>query len=74
MNQRNGRWNTALHFAYEEKHEDIVKLLVEAGAASMKNKIGIIPEDFLKVLKEDDDDEENDGDEDEDEDENVESQ
>ena len=48
--------------------------MVEAGAASMKNKIGIIPEDFLKVLKEDDDDEENDGDEDVDEDENVESQ
>ena len=24
LNQRNGRWNTALHFAYEEKHEDIV--------------------------------------------------
>ena len=51
LNQRNGRWNTALHFAYEEKHEDIVKLLVEAGAASMKNKIGIIPEDFFESSK-----------------------
>jgi hypothetical protein len=64
INQRNGRWNTALHFAYEEQHHDIAKALVDAGAASMKNKIGIVPEDFLKKL---DDDVDNEDEENEDE-------
>ena len=53
INQRNSRWNTALHFAYEEQHHDIAKALVDAGAASMKNKIGIVPEDFLNKLDDD---------------------
>jgi ankyrin repeat protein len=51
INARNHRWNTALHFAYEEKRTDIVKYLESHGAASMENKIGLRPEDFLKELK-----------------------
>ncbi len=64
LDLRNGRWNTALHFAYEEKHEEIIKFLVDAGAASMKNKIGIVPKDFLKTMEDDEDEEENDDEDD----------
>jgi hypothetical protein len=57
INARNHRWNTALHFAYEEKHDAIIALLETHGAASMENKIGLVPADFKKAVELEDDDE-----------------